>query len=176
MYSRVCSLVDKSDIQLLPYFDFSSCCVTLFYFVFIDRPDFIYIYIYNMYSHIMQHPNSSDQVQILQRSLICEMQKGSKIICFQFLFSLTINLEPEKTPKFNKSYKMLIRHMINLGSSEILANKLSMAGNSPLNYMFQTKKQTLHLSALNFLLLQFQEMFHCCQFSEKNCYILFLSY
>lgn len=36
---------------------------------------------------------------------------------------------------------MLIRLMINLSSSEILANKLSMAGNSPLNYMFYTKKE-----------------------------------
>lgn len=88
-------------------------------------------------SHIMQHPNTNDQ-----RSLTWEMQKGSKIIYFQFLCRVVINLEPgKKTPKFNKSYKMLIRLMINLESSEILANKLSIEGNSPLNYMFIPKNR-----------------------------------
>ena len=44
----------------------------------------------------MQHPDSNDQFQMLQRSLSWDMQKGSQIPCFQFLCSLDISLEPKK--------------------------------------------------------------------------------
>lgn len=48
------------------------------------------------HSPIGQHPDSSNQFQVLQRSLGWEIQEGSQILFFQFLFRLDINLESEK--------------------------------------------------------------------------------
>lgn len=53
------------------------------------------------------------------------MQEGSQIMWFQFLCSLDINLEPEKNPKYIKSYKMLISLMTSLSSSEIHTKALT---------------------------------------------------